>query len=288
MTTEGNDFIPARTWYFSETDMIREAIFMLKGLNGVVFVWDQDTTCFTYQAQLGIAHMTAEELEFFVVQLLQFGNSLNRIRLCVSQSESFPSAICQAFSVSLKKLLDDFSKELISLEKGIMDSQVNVLPLQTILSLSNWIKPRMLALEFIYLKLDRFECFEWSHGWTASHKTPAMLIDMMYDACSSLQEIQTLQTAKAMIILFLDTIEPLLFMTDNAVVGTAIDDVYTDYFIQSNVLDIRYDLDHENEDMYINCGKSCVDKCPAFLRKYAEKLLTAHKICLITKSVSVI
>lgn len=241
--------------HLTETQLIRETLFMLYGLPSSIYKEDlgQVRTC----GVIVIDGLTVRMIDKLLKPFCKFGSTLKAIRDTLELTQNEP--VLQCFQACLLELVHTFHTDLSVLERQIIQSNG---PAVTLLSAWSTIAPKFKPLEILSLALHR-----------QSSQLSYFILDTLYDLVVREENLGDGTTYQTMIQIFNKClnvyIRPVNAWMEHGSLEASFFIKYTKHeALDTSVWQDQFQLDFDDEDSI---------RAPAFLQPFVRKIFVVGK-----------
>ncbi|KAI9243348.1 Spc98 family-domain-containing protein [Sporodiniella umbellata] len=217
-----------------ESDVIREVLFLLRGLDGILFVYDKHNSRFSLKNEnFTVRHLSQGALNFLLNELCNYGTILSNLRSLISYILSDTMSCgqtAQAFATVIYKSLSEFEGELSVFEADSGFITKDPTKTISILKLKTEIETPLLCFQEIYNVVEHVPFREG-----APRSITYKLLSALYESALDRQICGQHSLYKALFYVFQKTVVPFgQLMDDWTLRGSLEGDRLKEFYVSRN------------------------------------------------------
>ncbi|ORZ01788.1 Spc98 family-domain-containing protein [Syncephalastrum racemosum] len=258
--------------YMLEVDAVRECLFVLRGYQGALFAFDEETQTFEVSSTYGMGHVSQKALGELLEVICDQANNIEELRqwskrLSLKNTKTVGQTT-QAFAVAIHDILLD-------LEATISELEASERPVVSLLQLQNILSPDFLILETIFDIVH--QCFEQEEMKDARMCT-TVLLSTLYNRILNAQTAGRTVLYEALLALFSRSLDPFTRLTDDWLFhGSLAGDIAHEFFVSRNNEVKEKDPGFWAEGFRVHHEQNGSD-CPIFHPTFVMQVFSAGKV----------
>lgn len=215
----------------NEVDIIREILWLLAGHTNL-YIFPVQEGRHMVCSDLNLTHATMKSLVSLLKGVAKYGDIVQCLRKIIFSKPCIHSQTCQAFSESLLKYTEQFQKELMAIEKRVIENQTT----QLLGDILKELRPRFEELSAIQDLCEKSILLD--NPTESSARVVLRLLGKIHDAIldqshsSSLCGEKNSLPRERMLLIWIDSVRPYIDMIDNWVTQGRLNDPYNEFVIK--------------------------------------------------------